>query len=95
MAHVFEVEAVGGLVDDKHAALSALVKGHGVLLEAGGHLEALQLAAREGAQGLVEVEVVQADVHHGLQFFLDTGALKELAGTAHRQVHDFGDVLAV
>ncbi len=65
VAHVLEVETVGGLVDDEHAALAAVLEGQGVLLEAGGHLEALQLAAGEGAEGLVEVEVVQADVHHG------------------------------
>ena len=95
VAHVLEVQAVGGFVDDEDAALSARLEGLGVLLEAGRHLEALQLAARQGAQRLVEVQVVQADVHHGLELLLDGCALEELAGAAHRQVHHLGDVLAV
>ena len=95
VAHVLEVEAVGGLVDDEYATLSALVEGSGVLLQVGRHLQALQLTAREGAEGLVEVEVVQAYVHHGPQLLLDAGALEELAGTAHREVHHLGDVHAV
>ena len=37
VAHVLEVKAVGGFVDDEGAALSALLEGHGVLLEAGCH----------------------------------------------------------
>ena len=83
MTHVLEVEAIGGLVDDEHAALPAGIERHGVLLEVGGNLEALQLAAREGAQGLVEVQVVEADVHHGFEFLFDAGALEELAGATH------------
>jgi len=95
VAHVLEVEAVGGLVDDKHASLATLVNGHGVLLETGGHLQALQFAAREGTQRLVQVQVVEPHVHHGLQLLLDDCALEELAGTAHREVHHLGDVHAV
>ena len=95
MAHVLEVEAVGGLVDDEDAALSALFQRHGVLLEVGCDLETLQLAAREGAQRLVEMQVMQADVHHGFEFFLDAGALEELAGASHRQIHHLGDVHAI
>ena len=83
VAHVLEVEAVGGFVDDEDASLSARLDGLGVLLEAGGHLETLQLSARQGAQCLVQVQIVQADVHHGLEFLLDGGSLEELAGAAH------------
>ena len=95
VAYVFEVKAVGGFVNDKYATCAPSFEGHGVLLEAGCHLQALQFATREGAQRLVEMQIVQADVHHGFQFFLDDSALEEFAGTAHRQVHDLGDILAV
>ena len=73
VAHVLEVEAVGGFVDDEHAALAACLERHGVLLEARRHFKTLQLAARQGTERLVQVQVVQTHVHHGLQLFFNAG----------------------
>ena len=46
VAHILEVQAVGRFVNHEDAPLAARLQGHGVLLEARGHLQALQFAAR-------------------------------------------------
>ena len=95
MAHVLEVQAVGRLVDDKDATRATRLQRHGVLLQARCHLEALQLATRQGTERLVQVQIMQTHVHHGLQLLLDARAFEEFTSASDRQIHHLSDVHAV
>ena len=60
-----------------------------------GQLQPLRLAAGKRGNGLTEPQVVQSDIEHRPEPRLDLGAMaKEQERLAHRQVEDFGDVLA-
>ena len=84
--YVVGVKAVGGLIDDEHLALVAQVRGH---------LEALELAARQGAECLVEMEVLKAHVGQWAELLLHLGAGEERHGLADGEVEHGRDVEVV
>ena len=83
---VARVEAVGRLVHDEDLARIAQV---------GGQLDALQFAAGEGGERLVEVEIAQADLAQRFQLFGNHTSGKQLRGFVGGEVHHLGDVEAV
>lgn len=98
-AHVVEVEAVGGLVDDVGVARRELCVAVGEVYggaeEMVGQLDALQFAAAEGAHGLVEVEVAEADFLQHTQLGEEGLVGKESDGLFDGELHHLGDGLAM
>ena len=70
-AHVLEVEAGGGLVEDVERAPG------GALAELGRQLHPLRLATRQRGRGLAEAHVAEADVDQRLQVPGDGGLVGE------------------
>ena len=89
-AHVFEVEAGGGLVEDVDRAAGR------ALAELGRQLHPLRLAARQRRRGLAEPHVAEPDVDQRLQVPGDRRLVgEELERLLDRQVEHLGDVLAL
>src|SRR5947209_2661257 len=89
-AHVVEVEAGGGLVEEVEGA-SGLALG-----ELPGQLHALGFTAGERGGGLAEVDVAEADVDEGLEADGDVGdVLEDWERFFDGEVEDVGDVVAV
>ena len=90
LADVLEVQAGGRLVEHVDGAAG------GALLQLGGELDALRLAAGEGRRRLAEPHVAEADVVERLQVARDRGdRLEEVGGLLDRHVEHVGDGLAL
>ena len=90
LAHVLEVQARGGLIEDVEG-LSRLLT-----VQLLGELDALRLAARERGRRLAQVDVAQAHVVQGLELVLDLRDVrKEGQGFRDRHVEHVADGLAV
>ena len=90
LADVLEVQAGRRLVQDVDGAAG------GALLQLGGQLDALGLAAGERGRGLAEPDVAEADVDERLQVPRDRReGREELGGLLDRHVEDVGDGLAL
>ena len=90
LAHVVEVEAGGGLVEEVEGAAGL------ALGEFAGELHALGFAAGEGGGGLAEMDVAEADVDQGLQLGRGGGdVLEDGQRVGDGQVEQVGDGVAV
>ncbi len=83
---VARVETIGGLVHDEDLARIAQI---------GGQLDALQLAAGEGGERLVQMQIPQADLAQRFQLLGNHTFGKQLGGFVGGEVHHLGDVEAV
>ncbi len=89
LAHIVEVEARGGLIEEIEGT-ACLALG-----EFAGQLHALGLSAAEGGGALAEVDVAEADVDEGLQFLPDEGDVGEDGqGVFNGEIEDVGDGVA-
>ena len=90
LADVLEVQAGGRLVEHVDGAAGR------ALLQLGGELDALRLAAGQGRRRLAEPDVAEADVDEGAQVPGDRGHRREEVGRLlDRHVEHLGDRLAL
>ncbi len=90
LAHVVEVQAGGGLVEQIERAAGL------ALAELAGQLHALGFAAGKGSGALAKVDVAEADIDEGLELLADGGDIGEDGERVFNgEVEDVGDGVAV
>src|ERR1700722_8288101 len=90
LAHVVEVEAGGGLVEEIEGAAGLALR------KLAGELHALGFAAGERGRGLAEMDVAEADVDQRLQLDVDgRDVFEDGQRVADRQIEQVGDGVAV